>query len=60
MSLLDWVVGLSIADELLGDADEREERQQRENDALRRRNDANERRIAKLEDELRELKRSGF
>jgi len=59
MSLLGWAIGLSIADQLMGEADEREERQKRENAELRRRNDASERRIAKLEDELRELKRGG-
>lgn len=56
MSLLGWIVGLSVADQLFGEANEREERQQRENEALRRQNYASEQRIAKLERELRDLK----
>lgn len=57
MSLLGRAIGLSMADLLMGEAAAREER--RRNAALHRRNDASGRRIAELEEGLRELKRGG-
>ena len=58
MSLLGWFVGAALLDEW----DRREEEEDARKEAqwkaddLRRRNDANEQRIRRLEDELRRLK----
>ena len=57
MSLLGWVVGLSVADALLGNSDDEREERRREADDLRRRHEADSRRIDRLEQELRDLKR---
>ena len=56
MSLLCWALGLAAYDALT-DAEENGEEARREAGALRRANEANERRIRRLEDELRDLKR---
>ena len=56
MSLLCWALGLA-AYNALTDAEENGEEARREAGALRRRNEMNERRIRRLEDELRDLKR---
>ena len=56
MSVLGWVLGLA-AYNALTDAEENVEEARREAGALRRANETNERRIRRLEDELRELKR---
>lgn len=58
MSLLGWVVGLSVADALLGNSDQEREERQREVDNLRRRHESDSQRIDRLEQELRDLKRS--
>lgn len=56
MSILGWALGLA-AYNALTDAEENGEEARREAGALRRRNEMNERRIRRLEDELRDLKR---
>ena len=56
MSILGWALGLA-AYNALTDAEENGEEARREAGALRRANEANERRIRRLEDELRDLKR---
>ena len=56
MSILGWALGLA-AFNALTDAEENGEEARREAGALRRANEANERRIRRLEDELRDLKR---
>ena len=56
MSRLGWALGLA-AYNALTDAEENGEEARREAGALRRANEANERRIRRLEDELRDLKR---
>lgn len=55
MSILGWALGLAAYDALT-DAEENGEEARREAGALRRANEANERRIRRLEDELRDLK----
>ena len=58
MSLLGWIVGAALLDEWDRREEEDDERReaQRKADDLRRRNDAHEPRIRRLEDELRRLK----
>ena len=56
MSILGWALGLA-AYNALTDAEENGKEARREAGALRRANEANERRIRRLEDELRDLKR---
>ena len=58
MSLLGWIVGAALLEEWDSLEEEDDERRdaQRKADDLRRRNDANEQRIRRLEDELRRLK----
>ena len=58
MSLLGWIVGAAVLDEWDRREEEEDARKgaQRKADDLRRRNDANEQRIRRLEDELRRLK----
>ena len=58
MSLLGWIVGAALLDEWDRREEEDDERReaQRKADDLRRRNDANEQHIRRLEDELRRLK----
>ena len=58
MSLLGWIVGAALLDEWDRREEEEDARKeaQRKADDLRRRNDANEQLIRRLEDELRRLK----
>lgn len=56
MSVLGWVLGLAAYDALTN-AEDKSEEAWREADALWRANETNERRIRRLEDELRALKR---
>lgn len=58
MSLLGWAIGLAALDEMeKGEQARREIKEQRwKQEEERRRNRLNERRIRKLEDELRRLK----
>ena len=55
MSLLAWILGLAACDAVSHAADESEEAR-RAADDLRRRNEANERRIRRLEEELQAMK----
>ena len=58
MSLLGWIVGAALLDEWDRREEEDDARKEAQRKAadLRRRNDANEQRIRRLEDELRRLK----
>ena len=56
MSLLGWIVGAALLDEWDRREEDARKEAQRKADDLRRRNDANEQRIRRLEDELRRLK----
>ena len=55
MSFLAWMLGFAACDAVSRAANESEEAR-READDLRRRNEANERRIRRLEEELRAMK----
>ena len=61
MSLLGWLVGAALVDEWGRREEDEEARKaaERKVDDLRRKNDANERRIRQLERDLRDLKGRG-